>query len=319
MTILPGGALNEPCAAAVPAARAQIVNAMRMNRIFLGIMEGLPSLGEMHRERYTAVPGSRLNMVPPACAVTGRASRSSQPALDPWAGNGTVTTDGERMVSDVLSALKESRRRGVSTGLCSVCSSHPFVIEAAIRLARRTGKAFLVEATANQVNQDGGYTGLTPDAFKAMVTRRCSEHATDPDLVVLGGDHLGPYPWRGMNEAAAMEKAEILVRQFVRAGARKIHLDASMALSDDAGPPLLPSVPPHGRSGSALPRRTSHGHAPGIAPGCRGRSMSSAPRCRSRRRGRPRRRGKGARPHARRRLPHHRGAASEALRGSGAR
>jgi D-tagatose-1,6-bisphosphate aldolase subunit GatZ/KbaZ len=143
-------------------------------------------------------------------------------------------------VSDVLTGLKENRRRGVSTGLCSVCSSHPLVIEAAVRLARRTGKALLVEATANQVNQHGGYTGLTPDAFKAMVARLCSEHAADPPLVVLGGDHLGPYPWRGMKEADAMLQAEVLVRQFVRAGARKIHLDASMALADDAGPALAP-------------------------------------------------------------------------------
>ncbi len=141
---------------------------------------------------------------------------------------------------DVLLGLKENRLRGVSSGLCSVCSSHPLVIEATLRLARRTGNAFLVEATANQVNQYGGYTGLTPDAFAAMAARLCSQHTLDPDLIVLGGDHLGPYPWRGMNEARAMQEAELLVRQFVRAGARKIHLDASMPLGDDSGPVLVP-------------------------------------------------------------------------------
>jgi D-tagatose-1,6-bisphosphate aldolase subunit GatZ/KbaZ len=141
---------------------------------------------------------------------------------------------------DALSRLREDRLRGVPAGLCSVCSSHPIVIEAAVRLAGRTGNAFLIEATANQVNQHGGYTGLVPDAFAAMVSRLCSEHATHPGLIVLGGDHLGPYPWRGRDGAHAMSEAAVLVRQFVRAGARKIHLDASMRLGDDSQPVLAP-------------------------------------------------------------------------------
>ena len=138
-------------------------------------------------------------------------------------------------MTDVFSRLKENRFSDSAVGVCSVCSSHPLVIEAAVLLAGRTGKPFLIEATANQVNQYGGYTGLVPDAFIALVYRLCAENNVDQELVVLGGDHLGPYPWRGLPAEQAMQEAERLVREFVRAGAGKIHLDASMPLADDSG------------------------------------------------------------------------------------
>ena len=34
---------------------------------------------------------------------------------------------------------------------------------------RNTGEALLIEATCNQVNHRGGYTGMTPAAFRAFV------------------------------------------------------------------------------------------------------------------------------------------------------
>ena len=52
---------------------------------------------------------------------------------------------------------------------------------------------------------------------------------------VLGGDHLGPYPWRGLPAALAMERATDLVHDCVSAGYEKIHLDASMSCADDPG------------------------------------------------------------------------------------
>jgi D-tagatose-1,6-bisphosphate aldolase subunit GatZ/KbaZ len=53
------------------------------------------------------------------------------------------------------------------------------------------------------------------------------------ERLILGGDHLGPYPWRQEAAGAATEKASELVRQCVRAGYAKIHLDASMRCGDD--------------------------------------------------------------------------------------
>ncbi len=145
-------------------------------------------------------------------------------------------------MNDVFPKLKDSRLRRVPAALFSVCSSHPLVIEAAIRLAGRTGKPLLVEATANQVNQHGGYTGLVPEAFTAMVGGLCTKNGVDPGLIVLGGDHLGPYPWRDRDESRAMAEAETMVRLYVRAGAQKIHLDASMPLAGDRTSILDPEI-----------------------------------------------------------------------------
>jgi D-tagatose-1,6-bisphosphate aldolase subunit GatZ/KbaZ len=136
-------------------------------------------------------------------------------------------------VDEVFNRLRELRARGMAVGLCSVCSSHPLVIEATVRVAGCTGSPFLLEATANQVNQHGGYTGLIPDAFVKRARATCSALGVDSGLLILGGDHLGPFPWRASSSSRAMKEAEVLVRAFVRAGARKIHLDASVACADD--------------------------------------------------------------------------------------
>ena len=58
--------------------------------------------------------------------------------------------------------LVAAHRRGEACGITSVCSAHPVVIEAALRLARDTDQQVLIEATCNQVNQEGGYTGMSP-------------------------------------------------------------------------------------------------------------------------------------------------------------
>src|SRR6185369_2925471 len=60
------------------------------------------------------------------------------------------------------------------------------------------------------------------------------EAGMDRDRIVLGGDHLGPNPWKGFGAREAMAKARDLVRAYVEAGFEKIHLDASMACADDA-------------------------------------------------------------------------------------
>jgi D-tagatose-bisphosphate aldolase class II non-catalytic subunit len=137
-------------------------------------------------------------------------------------------------MSDCFADLRAARSRGEPRGLYSVCSGNALVVEAAVRRAAKSGKALLVEATANQVNQEGGYTGMKPADFSARLRALCSSCRADPDLVVFGGDHLGPYPWRNLPAEEAMCRAEELVRLFVRAGARKIHLDASMVLRGDA-------------------------------------------------------------------------------------
>ncbi len=112
--------------------------------------------------------------------------------------------------------------------ITSVCSAHPIVIEAAMRQAAGDGSPVLIEATCNQVNHLGGYTGLTPSAFRDELYRTAERTGLPRGRILLGGDHLGPNPWRHRPAEAALEQAELMVAAYVSAGYQKIHLDTSM-------------------------------------------------------------------------------------------
>lgn len=133
--------------------------------------------------------------------------------------------------------LVARHKSGQACGIYSVCSAHPLVIEAACVHALDTGlDVLLIEATCNQVNQDGGYTGMTPDKFRDFVHAIARDTGLPVDRVLLGGDHLGPNPWTGLPAEEAMAKAEVLIEQYVAAGFRKIHADCSMSCADDPTP-----------------------------------------------------------------------------------
>lgn len=144
-----------------------------------------------------------------------------------------------------LSPLLETisaQKRGLAWGVFSVCSAHPVVLQAAFEQARVDGSTVLVESTSNQVNQEGGYTGVRPAEFVAFVSRLAQEAGMPEDRVVLGGDHLGPNPWTALGVRLAMARATEMVRDYVRAGYAKVHLDASMRCADDPLGPLADTV-----------------------------------------------------------------------------
>lgn len=127
-------------------------------------------------------------------------------------------------------------RAGEHTGLTSVCSAHPLVIEAAALQSLEDSTLLLVEATSNQVDQDGGYTGLRPQDFADLVFEIVDRVGLLRERVVLGGDHLGPNRWRDLGAEVAMVRAEVLVAAYVDAGFAKIHLDCSMQCAGDPTP-----------------------------------------------------------------------------------
>ena len=69
----------------------------------------------------------------------------------------------------ILRTIIDANRAGKRQGICSVCSAHPMVLEACIDRAVADGGPLLVEATCNQVNQEGGYTGMQPAKFRDFV------------------------------------------------------------------------------------------------------------------------------------------------------
>lgn len=144
-----------------------------------------------------------------------------------------------------LSALAEvvrAHREGIPRGIASACTAQTLVLQAVMEQAIEKGSSVLVESTSNQVNQEGGYTGVRPAEFAAFVHGLAAEAGLPGDRVVLGGDHLGPHPWRAQGATVAMPRAAEMVRQYVRAGYGKIHLDASMACADDPLGPLADTV-----------------------------------------------------------------------------
>ncbi len=136
----------------------------------------------------------------------------------------------------ILQRLGSSFRSGTPEGIYSVCSAHPLVLEAAARQAVADKTSLLVEATSNQVNQLGGYTGMRPEDFRDFALCIATRHGLPEENLILGGDHLGPNPWQHLPAEEAMQLAETMVAQYSAAGFAKIHLDASMACLGEKAP-----------------------------------------------------------------------------------
>jgi D-tagatose-1,6-bisphosphate aldolase subunit GatZ/KbaZ len=141
-------------------------------------------------------------------------------------------------LDDVVAAQK----RGEAKGITSICSAHPNVIKQTLKAAKTFNVSPLIEATCNQVNQYGGYTGMTPNDFVGYVRGIAEENDFRFENIILGGDHLGPNVWQSEPAESAMEKSKVLIRDCVQAGFVKIHLDCSMRLADDPQGALNPEI-----------------------------------------------------------------------------
>ena len=135
-----------------------------------------------------------------------------------------------------LTKMVEQHKRGKANGIYAVCSAHPIVLEAAIRYAHANHTPLLIEATSNQVDQFGGYTGMTPADFRSFVCRLAESLDFSQDMLILGGDHLGPNRWQNLPAEQAMANAADLIKSYVAAGIKKIHLDCSRSCANDPVP-----------------------------------------------------------------------------------
>jgi D-tagatose-1,6-bisphosphate aldolase subunit GatZ/KbaZ len=135
-----------------------------------------------------------------------------------------------------IQTLIAAHRQGQPIGLYSVCCSNEHVLLAAMQVARRYGTLLLIEATSNQVDQFGGYTGMTPPQYRDYVLQLAHTQDFPVDRLILGGDHLGPNAWQKRPAVEAMANARELIAAYVAAGFQKIHLDCSMSCADDPTP-----------------------------------------------------------------------------------
>lgn len=154
---------------------------------------------------------------------------------------GKSTTDSSLSIRiypavETMCSLLRENRAGRRRGIYSVCSANRLVIEAAFIQAASDQSPLLIEATSNQVNQEGGYTGMTPAQFRDYVSEIASSLQFPSEQLILGGDHLGPNPWRKQPAEVAMVKACDMIAAYAKAGFGKLHLDASMPCADDRLP-----------------------------------------------------------------------------------
>jgi D-tagatose-1,6-bisphosphate aldolase subunit GatZ/KbaZ len=136
---------------------------------------------------------------------------------------------------DIFLGILAENRKGVAKGIYSVCSANSDVLEACFKQAKSDGSVLLVESTSNQVNQFGGYTGMKPADFAGYVKSIAAKAGFPEEMILLGGDHLGPNVWQNLPAKEAMKKAECLIEGYVKEGFLKIHLDTSMFCADDSG------------------------------------------------------------------------------------
>ena len=136
---------------------------------------------------------------------------------------------------DLFIELIEANRTGAAKGIYSVCSSNREVLEACFMQAKADASILLIESTSNQVDQFGGYTGMRPVDFVRFVHSIAAKAGFPKERILLGGDHLGPNPWKNLPAEKAMDHAKTLIRDYVIEGYQKIHLDTSMFCADDSG------------------------------------------------------------------------------------
>lgn len=136
-------------------------------------------------------------------------------------------------MQNALSKIVTIQKSGKAVGIYSACSANSFVIEAVLKKGLEDNSCVLIESTANQCDQFGGYTGMKPVDFRNYVYEIADKLGFDKKKIFLGGDHLGPLTWTALNEKEAMANAEVLIDAYVSAGFTKIHVDTSMKVNDD--------------------------------------------------------------------------------------
>ena len=87
---------------------------------------------------------------------------------------------------DALRRMLKNRQAGMRyAGIPSFCTANGLVIEACLKQAMRFDDCVLIEATANQVNQFGGYTGMKPADYRDFVYRIADRIGFERNRIIL--------------------------------------------------------------------------------------------------------------------------------------
>lgn len=145
----------------------------------------------------------------------------------------------------LLDRLRElSDAGGPPRTLLVVCPNSRSVIEAAVHAAARHQAPLAFTATLNQVDEDGGYTGMTHYDLAQTVRETVRKTCFDGP-VSLAVDHGGPFlkdrhRMEGWSPAAARAGVRDSFAAAIRAGFDLIHVDCTVdpELSEGEGVPV---------------------------------------------------------------------------------
>ncbi len=115
----------------------------------------------------------------------------------------------------------------------SFCTANEGVIKIILLYCKIYNLPCLIECTSNQVNQFGGYTRKTPRKFTNFINNIAMKIKLNKKNIFLGGDHLGPMPWKNLNSNLALKNSVKLINQYIDNKFNKIHIDTSIKCKND--------------------------------------------------------------------------------------
>ena len=131
------------------------------------------------------------------------------------------------------------KETGVRRTIFAACPNSPAVISASIRAAKRNNAPIYFAATLNQIDCDGGYTGMTQAEFTRLIRFEVERvHFTGPVIVAI--DHGGPWlkdrqrteKWSVKD---AMDGVKKSFEAAVLAGYDLIHVDPTVDINVPKG------------------------------------------------------------------------------------
>lgn len=137
------------------------------------------------------------------------------------------------LTEDILNQITAlEKQTGVKRTLFAVCPNSGSVIKAAFRAAKRNNAPIKFAATLNQVDSDGGYTGLTQKEFiKLLKIEADSVNFTGPCIAAI--DHGGPWlkdiqSIERWSTERAMNGVKKSFEEAILAGYDLIHVDPTV-------------------------------------------------------------------------------------------
>jgi tagatose-1,6-bisphosphate aldolase non-catalytic subunit AgaZ/GatZ len=136
-----------------------------------------------------------------------------------------------------LDAIRE--KTGIPRTIFAACPNSPTVIRASLRAAKRNNAPIYFAATLNQIDCDGGYTGMTQEDFVRTV-RFETERVNFTGDVIIAIDHGGPWlkdkqrveKWSVKD---AMDGVKKSFEAAVLAGYDLIHVDPTVDINVPKG------------------------------------------------------------------------------------